>query len=423
MELLRSTIFHTPAGALVCHEDGGLLIEEGRIAACGDFHRVRSAHPQAPVTDWRGGFLMPGFVDAHVHFPQLRIIGALGRSLLDFLEHVALPEEARMTDAAYAQETARLFVQGLASHGTTTALVFGAHFSPATAALFDAADAAGLRVISGLVVSDRMLRPELHHTPEQAHRESTALIQRYHKRGRLLYAVTPRFAVSTTEPMLEVCQTLLSEHPDVRLQTHINENTSEIAELATLFPWAGDYLAVYEKYSLSGKRSVMAHSVHTTDSELERLAAAGTSVAHCPGSNAMLGSGCFPLRRHVSAGVRCALGTDVGGGLGFGMLKEGLHAYLVQRLSTDGMLLDAGQLLHMATLAGAEALGLGADTGDFTVGKAADVVHLRPAGGSVLESVVQRADGPGQVLASLFTMAGAESIREVRVAGDVVFTQ
>jgi guanine deaminase len=223
--------------------------------------------------------------------------------------------------------------------------------------------------------------------------------------------------------MLEVCQTLLSEHPDVRLQTHINENTSEIAELATLFPWAGDYLAVYEKYSLSGKRSVLAHSVHTTDSELERLAAAGTSVAHCPGSNAMLGSGCFPLRRHVSAGVRCALGTDVGGGLGFGMLKEGLHAYLVQRLSTDGMLLDAGQLLHMATLAGAEALGLGADTGDFTVGKAADVVHLRPAGGSVLESVVQRADGPGQVLASLFTMAGAESVREVRVAGDVVFTQ
>ena len=285
MELLRATIFHTPAGTLACHEDGGLVIRDGRVAACGDFDRVRAEYPhaaQAAVTDWRGGFLMPGFVDAHVHFPQLRIIGALGRSLLDWLEHVALPEEARMGDAAYAQDTARRFVHALAAHGTTTALVFGAHFSSATAALFDAADAAGLRVISGLVVSDRRLRPELHHTPEDAHRESTALIRRYHGRGRLRYAVTPRFAFSTTEAMLEVCQTLLREHPDVGLQTHINENTGEIAQLSTLFPWAGDYLAVYEKYSLSGRRSVMAHNVHATDAELERLAAAGTSIAHCP---------------------------------------------------------------------------------------------------------------------------------------------
>jgi guanine deaminase len=402
------------------------LIRDGRVAACGDFGRVRAEYPraaEAAVTDWRGGFLMPGFVDAHVHFPQLRIIGALGRSLLDWLEQVALPEEARMGDGAYAQDTARQFVQALAAHGTTTALVFGAHFSSGTAALFDAADAAGLRVISGLVVSDRRLRRELHHTPEDAHRESTALIRRYHRRGRLLYAVTPRFAFSTTEAMLEVCQTLLSEHPDVRLQTHINENTSEIAQLSQLFPWAGDYLAVYEKYSLSGRRSVMAHNVHTTDSELERLAAAGTSIAHCPGSNAMLGSGAFPLRRHMAAGVRCALGTDVGGGIGFGMLKEGLHAYLMQRLTADGMPLDAGQLLHLVTLAGAEALGLGAEIGDFTPGKAADLVWLKPPEGSVLESVIHRAESPEQALAALFTMAGAESVREARVAGDVVYSQ
>lgn len=426
MELLRSTIFHTPAGKLACHEDGGLLIRDGRVAACGDFEGVRAAHPQAAqtaLTDWRGGFLLPGFVDAHVHFPQLRIIGALGRSLLDWLEHVALPEEGRMRDAAYAQDTARKFVHALAAHGTTTAMVFGAHFSPATAALFDAADAAGLRVISGLVVSDRLLLPELHHTPEEAYRESTGLIQRYHGRARLLYAVTPRFAFSTTEAMLEVCQTLLSEHQDVRLQTHINENTDEIVRLAKLFPWAGDYLAVYEKYSLSGKRSVMAHNVHPTNSELERLAAADTSIAHCPASNAVLGSGCFPMRRHVVAGVGCALGTDVGGGVGFGMLKEGLHAYLVQRLSPDGMSLNAGQLLHLATLAGAEAVGLGSEIGDFSAGKAADLVFLKPPEGSVLESAVRRAESPEDILASLFTMAGAESVREVRVAGEVVYTQ
>jgi guanine deaminase len=419
--LLRATIFHTPAGVLRCHEDGGLLIRDGRIAACGDFDRVLAAHSDAEVVDRRGGFLLPGFVDAHVHFPQLRVIGAMGRSLLDWLTHVALPEEARMADAAYAQDTAHRFVRALASHGTTTAMVFGAHFSSATAALFEAADSGGLRVVCGLVLSDRLLRPELLQAPEDAYQQSTDLIRRYHKRGRLLYAVTPRFALSTTEAMLEVCQTLLREHPDVRLQTHINENPDEIAALATLYPWAGDYLAVYEKYSLSGRRSVLAHNVHATDSELERLAAAGASIAHCPGSNAMLGSGCFSLRRHLAAAVHCAVGTDVGGGLGFGMLKEGLHVYLMQRLAGDGMLLDAGTLLHLITLAGAQALGLDAEIGDFTEGKAADLVYLRPQAGSVLESVVQRADHPEQALASLMTMAGSESVRETRVAGDVVY--
>jgi guanine deaminase len=173
-ELLRVPLFHTPtnpfqdARALVCHEDGGLLLRDGLIAASGDFASVRAAHPSVAVTDWRDGFVLPGFVDTHVHFPQLRILGGLGRTLLDWLEHVALPEEARMADVAYATGTARRFVRTLAGHGTTTALVFGSHFSPATAALFDEAEAAGLRVISGLVVSDRYLRPELHQSPRDA---------------------------------------------------------------------------------------------------------------------------------------------------------------------------------------------------------------------------------------------------------------
>jgi guanine deaminase len=421
VELLRGTIVHAPRGLLISHDDGGLLIRNGRIAACDAFDRVRALEPDAVIRDCRGSFLAPGFVDAHVHFPQLRVIGALGRSLLDWLEAVALPEEARMADCSYASETARRFVHALASHGTTTALVFGAHFPGATASLFDAAASGGLRITSGLVVSDRLLSPELHRTPEEAYRDSTELIRRYHNRGRLRYAVTPRFAFSTTEAMLEMCQSLMSEHPDVKLQTHINENRSEIEQLAKLFPWAGDYLAVYERYSLSGKRSVMAHNVHATDAELERLAAAGTAVAHCPASNAMLGSGLFPLRRHLQAGVKCALGTDVGGGIGFGMLKEGLHAYLVQRLCVDGVPLDAGRLLHLITLAGAEALGLDEEIGDFTPGKAADVVTLRPEPGSVLESAVMNANDVSQALAALFTMAGAETVREVRVAGECVY--
>ena len=427
VELLRAPLFHTPGNpfrderALVCHEDGGLLIRDGRIAASGDYHAVRASCPEAPTVDWRAGFLLPGFVDTHVHFPQLRVIGALGRSLLDWLEQVALPEEARMADAAYASDTARAFLRALASHGTTTALVFGAHFASATAALFDAAAVAGLRLISGLVVSDRRLRPELHQSAPEAYRDSTELIRRFHRRGRLLYAVTPRFALSTSEAMLEICQTLLAEHDGLRVQTHLNENTGEVAEVARLFPWAQDYLSVYERYMLTGSRTVMAHNVHATDAELERLAATRTSIAHCPSSNAALGSGIFPLRRHLDAGVACSLGTDVGGGTGFGMLKEGLQAYLMQRVAPDGVSLDPARLCYLATLAGAEAVGLDDEIGDFRAGKLADLVYLRPPAGSPLAGVLERVESPEQALAAIFTLAGEESVQEVRVEGSPVY--
>ncbi len=426
-ELLRAPLFHTPrnalreTGALECFPDGGLLIRDGRVAGCGDYSALRSAHPNVPSNDLRGGFLLPGFIDTHIHFPQLRVIGGLGMSLLDWLENCALPEEARMAHHAYATRVASGFVHALVSHGTTTALVFGAHFAPATAALFEAAESAGLRIAAGQVLSDRLLRPELHQTPDRAYHESKLLIERFHRQGSAIYAVTPRFALSASEAILEVCQTLLREHSGLLFQTHINENVQEIAEVARLFPWAADYLAVHEKFGLCSANAIMAHSVHPTDSELARLAASGATVAHCPSSNAALGSGLFPMRRHINAGVRCALGTDVGAGTGFGMLKEGLQAYLVQRLAPNGMLLNAGHLLYLATLAGAEALGLGDETGDFRAGKSADFVYLRPPAGSPLAAVLEREQTPDRVLAAIFTLAGAESVREVRVEGSVVY--
>ena len=427
-ELLRAPLFHTPrnpfleARALEAHEDGGLLIRGGRVAACGDYQAIRAAHPEAVVSDLRGGFLLPGLIDAHVHFPQLRVLGALGQSLLDWLERYALPEEARMADQAYARAIARQFVHALASHGTTTALVFGAHFAPATAALFEEASAVGLRIASGLVLSDRHLRPELHQTPEAAYRDSAELIRRYHGRGRLLYAVAPRFALSASEAMLEVGQTLLREHPGLRFQTHINENRIEVAEVAKAFPWASDYLAIYERFGLCRPGSVLAHNVHATAPELARLAAGGAAVAHCPSSNAALGSGLFPLRRHVEAGVRVALGTDVGGGVGFGLLREALQCYLMQRIAPEGMLLNAAHLLYLATRAGAEALGLADETGDFQPGKAADFVYLRPPATGPLAAVVEHAEDPERILAALFTLADRESVRELRVNGETVYT-
>ncbi|MDQ1474210.1 MAG: guanine deaminase [Bryobacterales bacterium] len=401
--------------------DGALAIAEGRVAACGDYADVRRGYPDAPVRDLRGGYLLPGFVDTHLHFPQVRVLGGLGYSLLEWLDALTLPEEARLADAAYACTIAKEFVRNLAAHGTTTSLVFGSHFPNAMAALFHAAESAGLRVISGLVLADRNLRPELHQTPGAAYEESQELIRRFHGRGRLGYAVTPRFALSTTEPMLEACQTLLQQQPGLHLTTHINENVREVEEVARLFPWAGDYLSVYERFELAGRRSVFAHNVQSTNSELQRLAGHGSSVAHCPCSNAALGSGIFPLRRHLEARVRFALGTDVGGGTGFGMMKEALQAYLMQRVAHDPVTLNPAQMLYLATRAGAEALALDSETGDFGAGKSADYVYLQPPSGSALEGVLKNVEDPERVLAAIITLAGAESIREVRVEGDLVY--
>ncbi len=426
-EILRAAIFHTPANpfsdarALAAFPDGGLAIEAGRVALCGDYSTVRAAYPAARVRDLRGGFILPGFIDTHIHYPQVRILGGLGYSLLDWLEKLALPEEARLGDIAYAKTIANEFVNALASHGTTTGLVFGSHFAPATAALFTAAAAKGLRIFSGLVLSDRNLRPELHQTSADAYRDSKALIAEFHGKGRLGYTVIPRFALSASEPMLEMCGSLLRETEGLRFTTHINENLQEIEEVAKLFPWADDYLAVYEKFGLIGPASVLAHNVHANDSVLQRLAAHRASVAHCPCSNAALGSGVFPLSRHIANGVRIALGTDVGGGTGFGMMKESLQVYLQQRTAGEPMILNSAQMLYLATRAGAEALGIAGETGDFTTGKSADFVYLRPCENSVLSAALKCSELPAQTLAALFTLAGAESIGEVRVAGETVF--
>ena len=427
-QLLRATLFHTPRnpfvseGALEAHADGGLVIANGRVVACGDYAALRKQYPDTTVRDLRGGFILPGLVDTHIHYPQVRVLGSLGLGLLDWLQKYALPEEARMANTDYARAVANEFVNALAANGTTTALVFGAHFESATAILFETAAQLGLRIASGLVVSDRMLRDELHQTPEAAYRTSKELIRRFHGKGRLLYAVTPRFALSTSEAMLEICQTLMREHPEVRFQTHLNENPQEIAQVQKLFPSAKDYTAVYERYQLIDERSVVAHNLHPNAGELQRLADNQATVAHCPCSNAALGSGWFPLRRHLRAGVRIALGTDVGGGTGFSLFKEALQAYMLQRLAPEGFLLEPAHLLYLATRAGAEALGLDDTIGDFTPGKAADFVYVKPPANSPLTAVAANGASPERLLASIFTLAGADSIREVNVEGAPVYS-
>ena len=422
-QILRASLFHVPRnpfrapGSLEFREEGALLVSGGRIAVCGDYSTVSRHHPDAEVRDLRGGVLLPGFIDTHIHYPQVRILGCLGYGLLEWLQRFTLPEEEKFVDLDYARVIAAEFVEALAAHGTTTALVFGSHFATSTAALFQAANTAGLRIVAGMVLSDRLLRPALHQSPDHAYRESTRLIREFHGAGRMLYAVTPRFALSCSDAMLEVCGALLRENPGVRFQTHLNESRPEVKEIARLFPRDADYLAVYERHGLAGRHSVFAHGVQTTDAELDRMAARSCSTAHCPGSNASLGSGIFPMRRHLARGAHFALGSDVGGGIGFGMLKEGLHAYLNQRLLPDGFPLAAEHLLYLATLAGAEALGLERETGDFTAGKSADIVYLRAPEHSPLAAVIRNAPGAEHLLSAIFTLADASCIEQVWVEG------
>src|SRR4051794_7765797 len=428
--IIRARIAHTPgdpfAGedALEAFDDGALAFDAGgAIVAVGPWPDVRRAQPQARVEDRRDCLLLPGFVDTHVHFPQIAVIGAMGLELLDWLRQRTLPEEARMADLGHAEATARRFVRALAANGTTTALVFGAHFPGAQTLLFEAAERQGLRIASGLVVSDRRLRPDLEVTPEVAYEQSRALIERWHGRGRLRYAVTPRFSVSCSEAMLDACRSLLDVRRGLLLTSHVNEHPREIAVVAELFPDARDYLDTYERAGLLRDGTVLAHDVHPSDDELRRLAAARASVAHCPSSNAFIGSGIFPMARHVRHGVRFGLGTDVGAGTGLSLLKEGLTAYQLQMVHSDRHPLTPAHLLHLATASGARILGLGEEVGDLAPGKAADFVLVRPPTGSTLEAVLEAAPDWSATLGALFTLAREESIAEVRVAGEIVFSR
>jgi guanine deaminase len=425
--IVRAQVAHTPRNpfvddhALQAFSDGAVAFHTGRIVACGPWAEVRSSFADADVLDARDAILLPGFVDCHVHFPQIGVIGALGLELMEWLQSVALPEEARLADDAYAALVADRFVRGLARNGTTTALVFGSHFVGAQDALFSAAEAVGLRVASGLVVSDRGLIPALEVSPEAAVEASRGLIERWHGRSLLRYAVTPRFSVSCSEELLSACGELAGSVPGLLVTSHLNETLGEISLVKDLFPWASDYLETYERFDLVGGRSVFAHDVHAGESEVRRLAGAGAAVAHCPSSNAFLGSGSFPLRRHLDAVVRVALGTDVGAGTGLGILKEGLMAYQVQMLlGSDGVQLGPAHLLWLATGAGASALGLSDEVGALSPGLSADFVLLRPPEGSTLEAVLERADSVDARLGALFALAREESVVEVRVAGRVV---
>ncbi|WP_205014140.1 guanine deaminase, partial [Nocardioides albidus] len=407
-------------GALRVASYAALRVVDGTITHRGSYDELRALAPGDEVVDLTDGLVLPGFVDTHVHFPQVRIIGGLGMPLLDWLEHCALPEEARLADRDYAAGVAADFVRGLVSSGTTTALVFGSHFPAAVDTLFAEAERVGLRVTSGLVVSDRLLRDELLTDPERCHKESLELARRWHGVGRSRYAVTPRFTLSCSDELMAACGAVASEVEGARVTSHVNENPREIETVAQL-SGGGHYVDTYDRHGLLGPATVLAHNVHPTDAELALLAERGGSVAHCPTSNAALGSGLFPLARHLAHGVRVALGSDVGAGTGFSLLKEGLQAYFAQQLLGErGHPLTSTHLLHLATAAGADALGLAEQVGDLSVGKRFDAQWLRPAPGSPLDVGLRHARDAEDALGRLFALGTPGDVARVWIDGEPV---
>lgn len=433
MTIFRATVFDTPGmldDDLRSDQDCALVVQDGVIQQRTDYSRARADYPDDEVIDLREGLLLPGLIDTHVHYPQARIIGGLGMPLLEWLATCALPEESRLAQPNYARDVARDFLTGLIGSGTTTALVFGSHFPQAMDVFFDEAAASGLRITSGLVVSDRVLREDLLISPNMALESGQELASKWHGHRRLRYAVTPRFSLSTSAEMLQGCSELLTSSSASRtgddglwFTTHLNENPEEIAQVAGLFPESDNYLSSYDHYGLVTPRSVFAHNVHPTEPELAALAAQNASVAHCPSSNFALGSGLFPLREHLQAGVRVALGSDVGAGTGFSLFKEGLQAYMGQQLlGEQGIRLSPAQLLHLATRSGASALGLADQVGALSPGMQFDAVLVKPQNGSVLQYTLNNARDADDALAKVFALGTSADVGTVWVGGEELST-
>ncbi|MEM6159377.1 guanine deaminase [Erwinia sp. P6884] len=359
-------------------EDGLLLLNGGAIVALQSWEEGRHQLPdECEFTDYRGKLIVPGFVDCHIHYPQTEMIGAFGEQLLEWLQQYTFPVESQYHSEAHSAEMSAFFLHQLLSNGTTTALVFGTVHPQSVDALFSAADRLDMRLIAGKVMMDRNAPDCLLETPEQSYRQTRELIERWHNRGRLSYALTPRFAPTSSPALLAKVAQLREEFPDTWLHTHLSENSQEVAWVKTLFPERSGYLDVYHHSRLTGKRSVFAHCIHLEEEEWACLQRTDSSIAFCPTSNLFLGSGLFSLKNCCEKGVRMGIGTDVGAGTTFNMLQTLGEAYKVGQLQQYR--LAAGEAFYHATLGGARALDLDDRIGNFLPGKEADFVVLDPA--------------------------------------------
>jgi len=436
VRIFRGYVIHVPYSpfkigdevALHAFPDGGIVVNDlGTIVETGAFKQMKLRHPRARIIDRTGCYLIPGFVDCHVHYPQVYMIACYGEQLLDWLNLYTFPEEARYKDPLYAKQAAKVFFDELIKCGTTTANVFGSQFPSAMEEAFLEAERRRIRVIMGLNLSDRNIPESLRLTPQKAYQLSRRLANKWHNRGKARYAVTPRFAPVCTPEMLEVCGKLLTESPDLHLHTHANENLGEVHWMRTkeLFP-KQSYMEVYQSFGLTGSRSLFAHSIYANRKEINLMANANCAVAHCTSSNFFLGSGHFPMRKYVEAGIRFGIGTDIAGGTGLSMLKELERAYgcqMVLSASDPGSAyrLSGTKLLYLATQAGAETLGLETVTGSFLSGRAADITVLNPARETYLPERMRNCSTPSEELFVLCIAGASHLVQEVYTDGQIAY--
>jgi guanine deaminase len=397
-------------------DDGYVAVgEDGRITAIGDFAEA----PEGEVVDHgRGAILVPGFIDTHLHAPQIEMIGSYGGHLLEWLNRYTFPTERKFEDPEHARTVAKAFYDELLRNGTLTALIFSTIHREATDIFFAEAERRGFRAIIGKTMMDRNA-PDylLDASPAQAYDDCRALIEKWHGRGLLRYAVTPRFAPTSTPELLEVAGTLKREFPDTWVHTHISENRNEVRWVQELFPEA-EYADVYDHYGLLGEKTVLAHGVWLTPEELDLLSRRGTRISHCPNSNLFLGSGLFPLHRVLEAGVIVGLGSDIGAGTTPSFFNAMADAYKVQQV--QGVSLSPFHLWYLATLGGAKALSLDAETGSLEVGKSADFLVLDLDATPLLAMRTNRASSLEDLLAGLIFMGDDRAVQRSILAGRIV---
>ena len=417
--LIRGRIlnFHAdPATSEDSHRyypDGALITENGRIAALGDYADLRD--PAIPETDHRPHLILAGFIDPHIHFPQVQVIASWGAQLLDWLNTYTFPSEARFSDPDHAAQMAEAFLDLLLSHGTTSALAFCSVHPQSADALFAAAQSRDMAMIAGKVMMDRNAPESVLDTPQQGYDDSKALIEKWHGRGRQRYAITPRFAITSTPEQMEMTGQLAREHPDCHIQTHLSENRDEIAYTLELYPQARDYLDIYETYGLLGPKLMLGHSIHLEPREIARMAETGSRAVFCPTSNLFLGSGLFDEAGLRAAGVTSGIATDVGGGTSYSMLQTLNEGYKILQLR--GQKLHPLAAFHWATRGNAIALGLEDRIGTLDPGTDADFIVLDARATPAMALRMERAETLAEELFILQILGDDRAIRQTYVAG------
>ncbi|MDX5373771.1 MAG: guanine deaminase [Pseudomonadaceae bacterium] len=416
--LLHSIADPSEVGSAASYEyfaDGILLVENGQVVEAGAAEVLLPRLRGVEVHTYANALITPGFIDSHIHYPQTGMIAAYGEQLLDWLNTYTFPTERQFADKAHAADVAGIFLKELLRNGTTTALVFGSVHKASVDAFFEAAQALNLRMIAGKVLMDRNAPDYLTDTAESGYAESKELIERWHGKGRLHYAVTPRFAPTSSDAQLELAGKLFAEYPGLYMHTHLSENRKEIEWVKELFPARKGYLDVYDHHGLIGPRAVFAHGVHLCDEECARLGETGSAIAFCPTSNLFLGSGLFDLQKAEQHGVRVGLGTDVGAGTSFSQLQSLNEAYKVMQL--QGKKLDPFKSLYLATLGGARALYLDQHIGNFAPGKDADFLVLDYDATPLLSYRLRQARSLEERLFALTILGDDRVVKETFAAG------